>query len=294
MFLNKSNILKEKKMATTKKTVKKPAAKTAAKKPAAKKPAAKKPAAKKPAVKKAAVKKPATKTAAKKPAVKKAAVKKPVAKTAAKKPAPKPAAVKKPAVKTAVKPADVPIKYLNLFDAFKNNKLPAEQGYIISSFMSETSAYAIYEVVSYAGVKNIFEAGDSLQFTAGGKKLYILVEPATYNNKPVEPVSRSRSEGESIPKRFYELEILTAKNQTKIMVAKEPDELTGAFTVLKPTRMNFSIVVYELPDIHETIIALFTESLNMDRKIPQADAKKAAQLIAKTIFDKMSFSGEFV
>jgi hypothetical protein len=159
--------------------------------------------------------------------------------------------------------------------------------------MSEKSAYAIYEVVSYAGVKEIFEAGDSLQFTSGGKKLYILIEPAIYNNKPVEPVSRSRSEGESIPKRFSELEILTAKNQTKIMVAKEPDELTGSFTILKPTSINFSLVVYELPDIHETMISLFTKTLNQHRKIPQADAKTAALLIAKIVFDKMSFAGEF-
>jgi hypothetical protein len=292
-------------MATTK-TVKKPAAKKPAAKTTAKKPAVKKPAVKKPAAKPAAKKTTAAKPAAKKPAAKTTAKKttaaKPAAKktTAAKPAAKKPAAVKKPVEKKAVapaaKPVDAPanVKYLNLFDAFKQNKLPAEQGYIISSFFSETSAYAIYEIVSYAGVKNIFEAGDSLQFTSGGKKLYILVEPATYNNKPVEPVSRSRSDGESIPKRFYELEILTAKNQTKIMIAKEPDELTGSFTILKPTRMNFSIVVYELPDIHETIVGLFTESLNMDRKVPQADAKRAAQAIAKVIFDKMSFTGEFV
>jgi hypothetical protein len=78
------------------------------------------------------------------------------------------------------------------------------------------------------------------------------------------------------------------------MVAKEPDELTGAFTILKPTSINFSLVVYELPDIHETIVSLFTKTLNQHRKIPEADAKKAAQLIAKTIFGKMSFAGEFV
>jgi hypothetical protein len=258
-------------MATIKKTVKKPAAKKpAAKKPAAKKPAAKKPAAKKPAAKKPAAKKPvAKKTAAKKPAVKKPVAKKP-----------------------AVKKSDVPdAKYRNLFDAYAQGKLPFAHGYIISSFFSETTAYSIYEIVSYAGVKEIFPTGDGLQFITGGKKLYVLVENDTYDKKFIEPVSRAQ--GESIPKRFTEVETVIAKNQTKIMVAKEPNELTGSFTILKPTSINFSIVIYELPDMYQTIGTFFTDSLNRQRRVPQLDAKKAAQLVTKTLSEKMGFTGEF-
>jgi len=144
-------------------TIKKAAAKKpVAKKPAAKKPAAKKPAAAKPAAKKPAVKKPA---AAAKPAAKKPAVKKPAA-------AAKPAA-KKPAVKTAERPrvvSDSNVKYRNLFEAFTQNKLPFEQGYIVSSFFKESSAYSIFEVVSYAGVKEIYPAAGGLTFVSGGKK----------------------------------------------------------------------------------------------------------------------------
>jgi len=156
-----------------------------AKKPAAKKPA-KKSAAKKPA-KKATAKKPAAKkSAAKKPAAKKATAKKPAAKkSAAKKPAAKKASVKKPAAPKAtarpVETSDVP--YRNLFDAYSMGKLPFAEGYIVSSFFSETSNYGIYEVVSYAGVKEIFLTETGLQFVTGGKKLYILVEPDTYQIK---------------------------------------------------------------------------------------------------------------
>jgi len=297
-------------MATIKKAAKKPAAKkpaakkpavkkAAAKKPAAKKPAAKKPAAKKPVVKKAAAKKPAAKKpAAKKPAVKKAAVKKP----AAKKPAVKKAAAVKPAVKAApvkkavakpaaVKPAAVPesnVPSRDLFEAFMQGKLPREQGYIISSFFSENSAYAIYEIVSYAGVKEIFQAGDGLTFVSGGKKLYVLVEQATYPRKHEEPVARSQ--GESIPKRYNELEIFTAKNQTKIMVAKDPDEISGSFTILKPKNINFSRVFYELPEMYTTIKNFFEESLNRQRKIPQSDAKKVSVYIEETLKKKMTFT----
>ena len=266
------------------KVSKKPAAKkTAAKKSAAKKPATKKPAAKKPAVKKAAAKKPA----AKKPAVKKVAAKKP----AAKKPAVKKAAVKKAVVSRPAEVDDSNVKFRNLFEAFSHGKLPFSQGYIISSFFSETSAYSIYEIVSYAGVKEIFLTETGLQFITGGKKLYVLVEQDTYPLKYQEPVSRR--DGERIPKRFNELEIITAKNQSKIMVAKEPNETFGSFTILKPQGQNFAVVLYQLPDVYNTIAGFFEDSLNKMRKIPQIDAKKAAELISKTVEKYMSFKGEF-
>ena len=291
-------------MATTNKTEKKPAAKTAAKKPAAKtaakpaaktaakKPAAKadaKPAAKKPAAKTAA--KPAAKTAAKKPAAKadaKPAAKKPAAKTiekAAPKPVAKPAAAKP-------KKSDIPdAKFRNLFDAYTQGKLPFAQGYIVSSFFDEKSAYSIYEVVSYAGVKEIYSTGTGLTFVTGGKKLYVLLEPDTYRLKHQEPVYRQ--EGERIPKRYNELEIIIAKNQTKIMFSQKPDETFGSFTILKPSGLNFSIVFYELPDMYKTLAEFFVNTLNKQRKVPEADAKKAAIQIVKTIEKYMSFETQF-
>jgi hypothetical protein len=261
-------------MATVKKpAAKKPAAKTAAKKPAAKKPAAKKPAAKKPAAKK-----PAAKPAAKKPA----------AKTAAKKPAAKSAA-KKPAAKKAGAAAEP--KFRNLFEAYAQGKLPLGQGYIVSSFLDEKTAYSIYEVVSYSGVKEIFPSETGLQFVAGGKKLHILVEHDTYSRKYEEPVSREQ--GKSIPKRFTELETIIAKNQTRIMVAKEPNELTGSFTVLRPFSLNFAVVFYQTGDVYKSLATFFEESLNRQRKVPQSDARKASALIATTVEKTMGFKGEF-
>jgi hypothetical protein len=277
-------------MATAKKpAAKKPAAKkTTTKKPAAKKTAAKKPAAKKPAAKAAKAKK----TAAKKPVAKKPAAKK----TAAKKPVAKKTVAKKPAAKAAPKATARPVevsdaKYRNLFDAYSQGKLPFAQGYIVSSFFSETSNYSIYEIVSYAGVKEIFMTETGLQFVTGGKKLYVLLEPDTYQIKFQEPVSRA--EGEKIPKRFNELEIITARNQSKIMIAKEPNESYGSFTILKPTGINFAVVFYQLPDVYQTLTIFFTDTLNRQRKIPESDAKKASQLIANILKKHMSFEGEF-
>jgi len=276
------------------------------KKPATKKPAAKKPAAKKPAAKKA-VKKPAAKAAAKKPAAKKTAAKKPIAKkTAAKKPAAKKPVAKatakvpaakpttKPAVKPAVKkPVDAPdgVPYRDLFNAFAQGKLPFVNGYIVSSFFNDKNAYSIFEIVSYAGVKEIFMTETGLQFVTGGKKLYVLVENDTYEKKFIEPVNRPQ--GESIPKRESEVEIIIAHNQTKIMVAKEPNELFGSFTILKPTSINFAVVFYQLPTVYVSLAKFFEETLNRHRKVPQMDAKKAAQLISDTVKKTMGPDGQY-
>ncbi|MCL2210011.1 MAG: hypothetical protein FWC19_07760 [Treponema sp.] len=309
-------------MATIKKTATKTVKKPAAKKPAAKKPAVKKaaavkkPAAKKPAVKKAAAaKKPAVKTAvkkstavkkpaaAKKPAVKKAAIvkKPPAVKTAATKVsgAKKTAVIKKAEVSNSAKratekPVNVVggnVKYRNLFEAYSQKELPFAHGYIISSFFDEKSAYSIYEIVSYAGVKEIFPTSSGLQFISGGKKLHILVEPDTYPKKFIEPVSRV--EGEKIPKRFNELDTVIAKNQTKIYISKTADETPGSFTILTPHGMNFSVVFYEMPDMYSTITEFFKDSLNRQRRVPESDAKKASLMIVKTIESQMNFKGDF-
>lgn len=295
-------------MATKKKTTakkaasKKPAAKkkAAAKKTTVKKPAAKKAttktAAKKTTVKKAAAK-PAVKTAAKKSTVKAASKKPPI--TAPKKPAPKNTAkaASKVAIKPAAKrPASAPadnVKLRNLFEAYAQNKLPFAQGYIVSSFFSLSSVYSVYEIVSYAGVKEIYPAADGLTFVSGGKKLHVLVEPDTYHQKHVEPVSRSKTEGEYIPQRYSELEILIAKNQSRIMVAKDPVEITSSFTILEPKGINFSVVFYDHADVMTTLASFFQESLNRQRRIPELDAKKAAKLITDIVSKSMSFKGEF-
>jgi len=118
-----------------------------------------------------------------------------------------------------------------------------------------------------------------------------LVEHDTYEKKFIDPVSRAQ--GESIPKRFNELETIIAKNQTRIMIAKEPDETYGSFTILKPQGQNFAIVFYELPDVYKSLSAFFEDSLNRQRRVPQSDARKAAQQISTTVEKYMGFKGEF-
>ena len=48
------------------------------------------------------------------------------------------------------------LKAIDLFEAYAQNKLPMDEGYIVSSFFKEDSAYSVYEIISYSTVKDIY------------------------------------------------------------------------------------------------------------------------------------------
>ena len=168
-------------------------------------------------------------------------------------------------------------KALELFKAYADSQLPSEGGYIISSFLDENSSYARYEVVAYSGVKSIYLTEDGLTFQTDGNKLFVLAEPPSYAQKGQEPFRRSVKE--QIPHRFAELEILTTRNQTKVMVSKEPQMTYGSFTILKPSGINFAFLFYNLEDVFESIEKFFAATLNKEAAVPKADAQKAGKLV---------------
>lgn len=172
-------------------------------------------------------------------------------------------------------------KAMDLFDAYAQDKLPKDEGYIVSSFFSDNSAYSRYEIVSYSGVKSIYPTDEGLTFQTNGKKLHTLIEPSSYPNKPIEPFLRTSDE--QIPLRFNELNIHTAKNQSRIMIAKVPIDSFSSFTILRPTGVNFSLVFYRLPDLFDTLAIFFEKTFNKEAAVPMADAKKAAKLLVDTI-----------
>jgi hypothetical protein len=168
-------------------------------------------------------------------------------------------------------------KALDLFQAYTQNKLPKDGGYIVSSFFSETSTYSIYDVVAYSGVKNLYLTEEGLTFQTDGNKIFILIEPATYPRKYIEPFRRDSNQ--SIPQRFSELDIYTAKNQTRIMVSKEPIVTYGSFTILKPKGVNFSLVFYHSDEVLDTLDFFFRETFNKETNIPKSDAREAAKKV---------------
>jgi hypothetical protein len=183
------------------------------------------------------------------------------------------------------------VKAMDLFEAYAQDKLPKDNAYVVSSFVNINTGYVIYEVVSYSGVKAIYLEANGITFQSQGKKMHILLEPASYPHKGIEPYLRDS--GEKIPLRFSELEIITAKNQIKTMLAKKPVDSLSSFTIMKPSGLNISFVFYNAPDIYPTLSLFFEKSFNKDGGIPQADARKAAQAAAVLVEKNMGFKSEF-
>ena len=183
------------------------------------------------------------------------------------------------------------IKAMDLFEAYKQEKLPKDQAYIVSSFVNANTGYTIYEVISYSAVKAIYPDGSGLTFQSSGKKMHILIEPASYPKKAIEPYLRDKTD--QIPLRFKELNLITAKNQTKIYIAKKPIESLSSFTVAKPTGMNISFLFYNLPELYDTLTKFFEQSFNKDAAVPQADAKKAAKETVEVVEKLMAFKSDF-
>ena len=59
-------------------------------------------------------------------------------------------------------------KALDLFQAYAQNKLPKEGGYVVSTFFASNSVYSIYEVVAYNGVKSIYLTEEGLTWIMTG------------------------------------------------------------------------------------------------------------------------------
>ena len=174
---------------------------------------------------------------------------------------------------------------MELYEAYEKNMLPREEGYVVSAFYLPDSPYSILEVISYSEVKNFFASTDSLTFQSNGKKIYILVEPSSYNHKSQEPYVRPSKY--QIPLRFNDLNIYTCKNQYKVMYNKEPQMMMTSFTVLKPTGHNFSLIVFQQDDVQQTLAKLFQSALRNESNVPMADSKKIGDDLAEMIVTKL-------
>ncbi|HUW69869.1 MAG TPA: hypothetical protein VMX33_06515 [bacterium] len=181
----------------------------------------------------------------------------------------------------------MPVKAMDLFDAYTKNVLPSDLGFIVSSFFSPNSAYSRYEIVSYNNVKSIYPAENGLTFQTDGKKLHILIEPANYPQKGEEPYIRSSTE--QIPHRFSELDLHLCKNQTKIYSGKQAIMSYTSFTIMKPMGVNFSFIFYNLPDVYESMALFFEKTFNKEAGVPLPDAKKVAKELGAKLKKAMAW-----
>ena len=178
-------------------------------------------------------------------------------------------------------------RVINLFDAYSSDRLPKEQGYIVSSFINANTGYSIYEVISYSGVKSIYPEGEGLTFQSSGRKLYILIEPASYPYKSTEPYLRQT--GELIPLRFSEVDKLRTKTQCTLYWAKKPVESLSSFTVTRPKGFNISFVFYDKDDLYSSLAKFFEHSFINDAGLPRSDSRKGAENITAIVAKTMQF-----
>jgi len=183
------------------------------------------------------------------------------------------------------------VKAMDLFEAYSQDKLPKDQAYIVSSFINGNTGYTIYEIISYSGVKAIYPDAKGLTFQSSGKKMHILVEPASFPKKATEPYLRDKEY--QIPLRFKELNLINCKNQIKVYLAKKPIDSLSSFTVAKPVGFNISFVFYMAKDLYQTLAKFFEQTFNKDAGVPQTDAKKAAAEAVTVIETLMAFKSDF-
>lgn len=169
----------------------------------------------------------------------------------------------------------------DLFQAYMASELPTEGGLIITSFFDEETTYTKYEITSYNNVKDIYRNDEGIVFQADGYKQFVIVEPASYSRKHMEPAMRDR--GHAIPYRFKEVDSLVTKRQDRIMMGKEPVVTYTSFTILQPVGENFAYVVFKESDILQTVEAFFAKSLWQDARVPKTDAEKAAKTIGQSL-----------
>ncbi len=164
-----------------------------------------------------------------------------------------------------------------LFEAFKNHELPTNGGYIVSAYFDDTSTYTKYEVISFSNVKDIYVSEEGLVFQADGQKIFILVEPANYPNKHIEPAYRTNFQ--RIPYRLKELNVYTTARQDRVMVGKEPVITYTSFTVTKSVGQNYSYIFYLTKEIAEAMGEYFMKTLWKEARVPRADAQKVVPLV---------------
>ncbi len=182
-------------------------------------------------------------------------------------------------------------KFLPTFDAYKAGKLPNQQGFILSIFYHHSSTFTRYELVSFGNVKDIYQSDEGLVFQAEGRKLYILVEPAGWPNKHIEPAYRSDSE--RIPYRFKEVIAFTTNRQDKVYIGRDPVVTYTSFTVVNPTGHDVSYVFYPIDDVKATMLEFLRLSLWKQARVPQSDARRLLEPIGGVIDKIQSIEGGF-
>jgi hypothetical protein len=169
------------------------------------------------------------------------------------------------------------VKSIDLFQAYGEGQVPREGGYIVTSFRQPSSDYVKYEIVGYSDLQSLYLSPEGLTFQADANKLFVLAEPADYEQKHAEPYARAGQH--QIPHHFSEVEQFTAGNMARIMISKQPVSVYFSFSIPRPGALNRSLLFRNVPGALDELAACFKQSLNTEAKVPAGDAAEAARRI---------------
>lgn len=180
-------------------------------------------------------------------------------------------------------------KATSLIKAYMTETIPSDGGFIITAYFTSGSNYSIYEITAYRNVKDIFRTNDGITFKTDGNRTHILVEPAVFTKKYIEPVNREAEF--SIPYRFSDLDITTTSKSEKIMIPREPIMLYSSFTILEKEGDYFSYIFYPTQDVYIAMKKFISDSLYNDCNISSSDARDISVKILNTVKKFTIFKG---
>ena len=172
-------------------------------------------------------------------------------------------------------------KATTLEKAYMSEQIPTTGAFIIAAYFPDDTPYGVFEITAYHVVKDIFKSPEGLIFKTDGNRTYILVEPASYSQKYVEPVGREKNK--SIPYRFNEMTVHNGRKGEKIMVPKEPIFLNSTFTIIDRGSDGYSYLFQPTSDVYAAMKKFISDSLSNDCGVENHDAKIGANLVVDTI-----------
>lgn len=172
-------------------------------------------------------------------------------------------------------------KATSLQKAYMNGAIPLNGGFIISSSFDPATAYAVYEITSYAVVEDVEKGPDELVFKTDGNRTHALLEPPAYPGRHVEPLSREKER--AIPYRFSEIDIIECKKNERLMVPREPLNLHSSFTIRGNAGNNFCFVFYPTEDVYAAIKKFMADLFYNDCALSKDESVNGAGLLMNTI-----------
>ena len=141
----------------------------------------------------------------------------------------------------------------------------------------------LLQMVSYAGLKSIIPLGTGVKFQAQGKRMYCMLEPSSFSNKHVEPISRQHNTTACIPYRFDECEIFFTKDaKYRILIPKKSHETFDSFVIDFPEKGDICVLYYifDKDNVNNVVIPFIEENITFILKwylnITNSDAQNVA------------------